>query len=328
MKILVTGTAGFIGFNLASRLLREGDEICGVDNFNDYYDVSLKEARNRQLEKNAAFRVRRVDLADMEALKKVFGEFEPDVVVNLAAQAGVRYSIDHPEVYMESNMVGFLNILECCRHAKKMPRLLYASSSSVYGGIKEMPFREDMCVDTPISLYAASKKSNELMAHCYTHLYGMQTIGFRFFTVYGPWGRPDMAAWLFADAMAEGRAIKVFNYGNMYRDFTYIDDIVDGLVRCIRSTTLPAYDVFNIGNHRSERLLDMIEIIAHEMGIASLDDVKMEMLPMQDGDVPKSFASVEKLNKAVGYEPTTPISVGMPKFVAWYKDWKAGKFTV
>ena len=223
-------------------------------------------------------------------------------------------------------MIGFLNILECCRHAEKMPRLLYASSSSVYGGVKEMPFREDMKLDTPISLYAASKKSNELMAHCYSHLYGMQTTGFRFFTVYGPWGRPDMAAWLFADAMAEHKPIKVFNYGNMYRDFTFIDDIVDGLVRCIRSNSLPKYDVFNIGNHRSERLLDMIEIVAKEMGYKSLDEVKMEMLPMQDGDVPASYASVDKLNKAVGYEPTTPISVGMPKFIAWYKDWKAGKY--
>ena len=325
MRILITGTAGFIGFHLARRLLNEDNEVCGVDNFNDYYSVELKVARNTILEKYSTFQVRRVDLSDKPSLKGVFDEFKPDVVVNLAAQAGVRYSIEHPEVYMESNMVGFLNVLECCRHANPQPKLLYASSSSVYGGIKEMPFSEDMCVDTPISLYAASKKANELMAHCYSHLYGLQTLGFRFFTVYGPWGRPDMAAWLFADAIANGKPIKVFNYGNMYRDFTYIDDIVDGLVRCIHAKTLPLYDVFNIGNHRSERLLDMIEIIARAMGL-SPDEIKMDMLPMQAGDVPASYASVEKLNKAVGYEPTTPISVGMPKFIAWYKDWTSGKF--
>lgn len=321
MKILVTGTAGFIGFHLARRLLNEGDEVCGVDNFNDYYSVELKEARNAILEKYEKFQVRRINLADKPALKAVFDDFKPDVVVNLAAQAGVRYSIEHPEVYMESNMVGFLNILECCRHQEPQPKLLYASSSSVYGGIKGMPFSEDMCVDTPISLYAASKKSNELMAHCYSHLYGLQTLGFRFFTVYGPWGRPDMAAWLFADAMRAGKPIKVFNYGNMYRDFTYVDDIVDGLVRCVRSNTLPKCDVFNIGNHRSERLLDMIEIIANALGFSGLDDIKMDMLPMQAGDIPASYASVAKLNKAVGYEPTTPISIGMPKFIEWYKEW-------
>ena len=325
MRILITGTAGFIGFHLAKRLLVEGDEVVGVDNFNDYYSVALKEARNRELEKMSCFKVRRVSIADKPAIQSVFDEFKPDVVVNLAAQAGVRYSIDHPDVYMESNMVGFLNILECCRHANPQPKLLYASSSSVYGGIKEMPFSEDMCVDTPISLYAASKKANELMAHCYSHLYGLQTLGFRFFTVYGPWGRPDMAAWLFADAIRTGKPIKVFNHGDMYRDFTYIDDIVDGLLRCIRSTTLPKYDVFNIGNHRSERLLDMIEIIAKFLGYNDIAEIKMDMLPMQPGDVPASFASVDKLNQAVGYEPTTPISVGMPKFIAWYKDWTSGK---
>ena len=322
MKILITGTAGFIGFHLARRLLAEGHEVLGVDNFNDYYDVRLKEARNAELEKSNAFRVARVDISEASALRAVFDEFAPEIVVNLAAQAGVRYSITHPEVYMASNIAGFLNVLECCRHAERMPNLLYASSSSVYGGLKELPFREDMRVDTPISLYAASKKADELMAHSYSHLYGLQTIGFRFFSVYGPWGRPDMAAWIFADAMREGRTIKVFNHGDMYRDFTYVDDIVDGIVRCVNGLDgLPRCDVYNIGNHRSERLMDMIEIIAHEMGIRSLADVKMEMLPMQDGDIPASFAAIDKLHDAVGYEPTTPISVGMPKFIAWYREW-------
>ena len=326
MRILVTGTAGFIGFHLARRLLLEGHEVLGVDDFNDYYDVCLKDARNAELEKSSAFRVARVDISDARALKAEFDAFAPEIVINLAAQAGVRHSITHPEVYLSSNIAGFLNVLECCRHAPKRPRLLYASSSSVYGGLTELPFRENMRVDTPISLYAASKKSNELMAHSYSHLYGLQTIGFRFFSVYGPWGRPDMAAWIFADAMRKGRTIKVFNHGDMYRDFTYVDDIVDGVVRCIdRIGSLPRCEVYNIGNHRSERLMDMIEIIAHEMGIRSLADVKMEMLPMQDGDIPASFAAIDKLHDAVGYEPMTPISVGMPKFVAWYREWNGIK---
>lgn len=343
MKILVTGTAGFIGFHLARRLLSEGDVVCGVDSFNDYYDVSLKEARNRVLERYPAFHVVRANLADRSSLNSVFSRFEPEVVVNLAAQAGVRHSISHPEDYMTSNMVGFLNVLECCRHAHVRPKLLYASSSSVYGGIQEMPFHEDMSADRPLSLYAASKRSNELMAYSYSHLYGFQALGFRFFSVYGPWGRPDMAAWLFADAMADGRPVSVFNYGDMCRDFTFIDDIVGGLVRCIRAQTLPQCDVFNIGNHRPERLLDMIGIIAREMGVERLVEFREEsafdemvkmpktaylrLLPMQSGDVPASFASVEKLRRAVGYEPTTPISVGLPKFVSWYRAWKAGRIT-
>lgn len=320
MKIVVTGAAGFIGFHLSRRLLAEGDEVLGIDNFNDYYDVRLKEARHAILEGTKGYRGIRADLADKPAIEKEFAEFEPDVVVNLAAQAGVRYSIKNPDVYIQSNVVGFLNVLECCRHAKKQPKLLYASSSSVYGGNKEMPFKETDKVDTPVSLYAATKKSNELMAHCYSHLYGLQIIGFRFFTVYGPWGRPDMAYFLFAEALTAGKAIKVFNNGEMYRDFTYVDDIVDGLVRCIRNTDkLPKCDVFNIGNHKSEKLMDFIKVVADAIGIK---DPKMEMLPMQDGDVPATYASVEKLNKAVGYEPTTPIAVGIPKFAAWYKEWK------
>lgn len=320
MKILITGTAGFIGFHLARRLLNEGDEVCGVDNFNDYYSVELKEARNAILEKYERFRVKRVNLADKQALKTVFDEFNPEVVVNLAAQAGVRYSIEHPEVYMESNMVGFLNILECCRHLEPQPSLLFASSSSVYGGNKEMPFSEDQKVDTPISLYAATKKSNELMAHCYSHLYEMQALGYRFFTVYGPWGRPDMAYFSFAEKLVKGEPIKVFNNGDMLRDFTYIDDIVNGLVRSIRNVgKLPKYAIYNIGNHRSEKLMDMIAILVNELGVKK---PRMEFLPMQAGDVYATYASVEKLNKAVGYEPTTPLSVGLLRFCAWFKEWK------
>lgn len=318
-RILITGTAGFIGFHLARRLLKEGNIVFGVDNFNAYYDVRLKEARHAILEAEKNYSFVKADISDKAALIAAFDSFKPEIVVNLAAQAGVRYSILDPDSYIRSNVVGFLNILECCRHAENKPRLLYASSSSVYGGNRELPFSEEQAVDHPVSLYAATKKSNELMAHSYTHLYGFQTLGFRFFTVYGPWGRPDMAAWLFSDAMSQGRSIKVFNNGEMYRDFTYIDDIVDGLVRCIESDSLPLYDVYNIGNHRSERLLDMINIIAKEIGV---ENPKMEFLPMQDGDVPSTYASIDKLNAAVGYEPTTPISVGMPRFVKWFKEWK------
>lgn len=320
MKILITGSAGFIGFHLARRLLNEGDEVCGVDNFNSYYSVNLKEDRNRELKTFPMFQSKRVNIADKQALKAVFDEFKPEIVVNLAAQAGVRYSITNPDVYLESNLTGFLNVLECCRYAKPLPRLLYASSSSVYGGNKEMPFSEDQKVDTPISLYAATKKSNELMAHCYSHLYGMQTLGFRFFTVYGPWGRPDMAYFSFAEKLIRGEAIKVFNNGDMCRDFTYIDDIVDGLVRSIRSVKkLPLCDVYNIGNHRSEKLMDMIMILARGLGV---ENPKLEFMPMQPGDVYATFASVEKLNEAVGYEPVTPLSVGLPKFCEWYKKWR------
>ena len=318
-RILVTGAAGFIGFSLARRLLAEGHQVLGLDNFNDYYDVRLKEARHAILAATEGYSSVRADLADKAAVQAAFDGFRPDVVVNLAAQAGVRYSIQNPDAYVQSNVVGFLNVLECCRHAARQPRLLYASSSSVYGGNKEMPFSEDQPVDHPVSLYAATKKANELMAHAYTHLYGFQALGFRFFTVYGPWGRPDMAAWLFADAMLAGRPIKVFNNGDMYRDFTYIDDIVAGLVACIGSRDLPLYEVYNIGNHRSERLMDMIAVIASALGVS---DPKMEFLPLQDGDVPATYASVDKLHAAVGYEPTTPITVGMPRFVEWFREWK------
>jgi len=322
MKILITGTAGFIGFHLAKRLLSLGHEVFGVDNFNDYYSVQLKRDRHVQLETEKGYKWKVCDLTDLPALQEAVAQFQPDCVVNLAAQAGVRYSITNPHVYQSSNLEGFLNILECCRHAPNKPRLVYASSSSVYGGNKVMPFSEDQSVDNPISLYAATKKANELMAHSYSHLYGMQTIGLRFFTVYGPWGRPDMAMWLFADAMLKGKPIQVFNHGDMYRDFTYIDDIVAGIVGCVTSPTLSNYEIFNIGNHRSEKLMDMISLIAKELGV---ENPKMELLPMQEGDVPATYASVEKLHAAVGYEPTTPISVGIPRFVKWFKTWQCNQ---
>jgi len=319
-RILVTGTAGFIGFHLAQRLLDAGCEVFGIDNFNDYYSVQLKRDRHVQLEARVGYQSEICDLVDGARLQALVQTFRPDCVVNLAAQAGVRYSITHPHVYQQSNIEGFLNVLEACRHAPGKPRLVYASSSSVYGGNTTLPFSEDQSVDHPVSLYAATKKANELMAHCYTHLYGLQTIGLRFFTVYGPWGRPDMAMWLFADAMLKGKPIQVFNQGNMYRDFTYIDDIVSGIVGCITAPDLGAYEIFNIGNHRSEKLMDMIHLIARELGI---DSPKMELLPMQDGDVPATYASIDKLRAAVGYEPTTPISVGIPKFIKWFKTWQS-----
>lgn len=316
-RVLVTGTAGFIGFHLANRLLDEGHTVFGFDNFNDYYSVQLKRDRHVQLEGRSEYQWMDADLTDSTALQEAFNEFVPDCVVNLAAQAGVRYSITNPHSYQKSNLEGFLNVLECSRHALTKPRLVYASSSSVYGGNTELPFSEEQRVDTPISLYAATKKANELMAHSYSHLYGMQTVGLRFFTVYGPWGRPDMAMWLFADAMLKGKPIQVFNHGDMYRDFTYVDDIVSGIRGCIFSDNLNPYEVFNIGNHRSEKLMDMIQLIAKELGVA---EPKLELLPMQDGDVPATHASIDKIRAAVGYEPTTPISSGIPKFVNWFKE--------
>jgi UDP-glucuronate 4-epimerase len=317
-RVLVTGTAGFIGFHLANRLLGDGLEVAGLDNFNSYYSVQLKRDRHARLLAQPRYQGHELDLCDIDGLKRLFAAFQPDCVVNLAAQAGVRYSLTNPFVYQRSNVEGFLNILECCRHARPQPRLIYASTSSVYGANKTMPFSEDQCVEAPLTFYAATKKANELMAHSYSHLFGLQCIGLRFFTVYGPWGRPDMAMWLFADAMRKGLPIQVFNQGDMYRDFTYVDDIVSGIAGCIHTANLPRCDVYNIGNHRSERLLDMIQIVAREMGIA---EPKMNFLPMQDGDVPASYASVDKLRAAVGYEPTTSIQVGIPKFVKWFKEY-------
>ena len=321
MKIIITGFAGFIGFHAAQAFLRRGWSVVGVDNFCDYYNVALKRDRAARLAvdkpEGAHLSLRELDICDIKELEKVFAEESPDVVLNLAAQPGVRYSITHPFVYQKTNLEGFLNVLECCRHAAKVPKLVYASSSSVYGGNKKMPFEESDPVDTPVSLYAATKKANELMAHTYSHLYGMQTIGLRFFTVYGPWYRPDMALSLFADAMLAGRPIKVFNHGDMFRDFTYVDDIVDGIVRVAEADNLPLYDIYNIGNHRSEKLLDVIGTLAAALGV----EPKMEMLPMQAGDVYATYASIEKLHKAVGYEPKTTIREGIPVFAKWYREY-------
>ena len=320
MNILITGFDGFIGFHAVQEFLRRGWEVAGIDNFCDYYDVKLKRDRAALLEGQRGFSARELDICDLEGLRGAFAAEKPDVVLNLAAQPGVRYSIDHPFVYEKTNLEGFLNVLECCRHAAKVPKLVFASSSSVYGGNKKMPFEESDKVDTPISLYAATKKANELMAHTYSHLYGMQTIGLRFFTVYGAWYRPDMALSLFADAVLHGRPIKVFNHGDMLRDFTYVDDIVDGIVRVVEAQGLPLYDIFNIGNHRSEKLLDVIETLAAALGVKP----KMEMLPMQAGDVYATYASIDKLHKAVGYEPKTTIREGIPVFAKWYREYYEG----
>ena len=319
MKIMITGSAGFIGFHAAKEFLRRGWDVAGVDNYCDYYDVKLKRDRSAILRQDARYSERELDICDLEGLRTAFAEESPDVVLNLAAQPGVRYSIDHPFVYQKTNLEGFLNVLECCRHAAKRPKLVFASSSSVYGGNKKMPFEESDQVDSPVSLYAATKKANELMAHTYSHLYGMQTIGLRFFTVYGAWYRPDMALSLFADAMLHGRPLKVFNHGDMRRDFTFVDDIVDGIVRVVECGSLPAYDIYNIGNHRSERLMDVIETLAAALGV----EPKLEMLPMQPGDVPATYASIDKLRAAVGYEPKTTIREGIPVFAEWYRAYHA-----
>ena len=318
MKILITGSAGFIGLHAAQEFLRRGWEVVGLDNFCDYYDVQLKRDRAARLAGQPRYRAYELDSGDLDGLRRVFGDERPDVVLNLAAQPGVRYSITHPFVYQKTNLEGFLNILECCRHAPNLPKLVYASSSSVYGGNVKMPFAESDPVDSPVSLYAATKKANELMAHTYSHLYGLQTIGLRFFTVYGDWYRPDMALSLFADAMLHGRPLKVFNHGEMKRDFTYVDDIVDGIVRVVDAANLPRCDVFNIGNHRSERLMDVIDTLANALGIVP----KLEMLPMQPGDVPATYASIDKLHAAVGYEPKTTIADGIPVFARWYRTYR------
>ena len=316
-KILVTGSAGFIGFHAVREFARRGWDVVGLDNFCDYYDVKLKRDRAAILEKLGNYRGFELDICDLEGLRALFSSESPDVVLNLAAQPGVRYSLTHPFVYQKTNLEGFLNVLECCRHAAKQPKLVYASSSSVYGGNKKMPFEESDQVDTPVSLYAATKKANELMAHTYSHLYGLSTTGLRFFTVYGAWYRPDMALSLFADAMLHGRPIKVFNHGDMMRDFTFVDDIVNGIVRVVEAENLARYDVFNIGNHRSEKLLDVIETLADALGV----EPRMEMLPMQAGDVYATYASIDKLRDAVGYEPTTTIREGIPVFARWYREY-------
>ena len=316
MKILVTGSAGFIGFHVAKYLLEQGDEVAGLDNFNPYYDVALKEGRNKILQEYSAFKCVREDISDTSFMEKFFRDEQFDVVCHLAAQAGVRYSLDHPHTYVNANILGFLNILEGCRH-NNIRRLVYASSSSVYGGNTKLPFSETDNVDTPVSLYAASKKSDELMAHCYTHLYGIQTIGLRFFTVYGPWGRPDMAMWLFTEAILNNKPIKVFNKGDMQRDFTYIDDIVQGVVASIDKDGLDQYEVFNLGNNNSEDLMALIAIIENSLG----REAEKELLPMQPGDVKATYADIKQAKRKLGFEPKTKITEGVPEFIKWYREY-------
>jgi len=319
MKILVTGSAGFIGFHLTRSLLAEGHDVVGIDNFNDYYSVQLKRDRHAILEATPAYVGVEGDLADLGTVRETVSTHRPDIVCHLAAQAGVRYSLTNPFVYQKSNLEAFLNILEVCRHSDRIERLVYASSSSVYGGNTKLPFSEADPVDSPISLYAATKKANELMAHCYSHLYGLQTIGLRFFTVYGPWGRPDMAMWLFTKAMLAGEAISVFNHGNMRRDFTFVDDIIAGVRASLFADGLDRYEVINLGNNRSENLMDMIGTIAECLGV----EPEMKMMPMQAGDVEATYADVTKARQKLGFEPTTPIAVGIPKFVEWYREYHA-----
>ena len=332
MRILVTGTAGFIGAALAQRLLARGDDVFGIDNHNDYYDPSLKEARLAQFADHPAYTHLRADLSDAEAVDRAFADFQPQRVVNLAAQAGVRYSLKNPRAYVRSNLDGFLNILEGCRH-RQVEHLVYASSSSVYGANRKMPFAVEDAVDHPVSLYAASKKANELMAHSYSHLYGLPATGLRFFTVYGPWGRPDMSPILFADRISRGEAIDVFNYGNHSRDFTYIDDIVEGVIRTLDhpAEPAPAYDpeqpnpgtsgapyrVYNIGNDKPVQLLRFIELLEQNLGRT----VEKNLLPMQAGDVPDTWADVSALRRDVGYAPDTSIEDGVARFVRWYRDY-------
>jgi UDP-glucuronate 4-epimerase len=316
MKIFITGTAGFIGSHLAHSLLDDGHEVVGFDNFNAYYDVALKEARNVPLEKRKGFTLIRGDLTDYQLLTTSFRQYKPDRVCHLAAQAGVRYSLTNPFAYLRANLEGHLNILEACRHAE-ISRLVYASSSSVYGGNTKIPFSESDSVDHPVSLYAATKKADELMSHTYTHLYGLQTIGLRFFTVYGPWGRPDMAMWLFTKAMLAGEPIDVFNHGKMKRDFTYIDNIVFGVKSSLFEDKLEPFELFNLGNNDPEDLMDMIGVLAETLGI----EPGMNFLPIQPGDVPATYADISRAQEKLGYHPHTPIREGIPKFVEWYKEY-------
>lgn len=332
MKILVTGAAGFIGMHVSLELLRRGEEVVGLDNVNDYYEPSLKQARLDQLTTYSNFRFIRKDIADRTAMSKLFESESFDKVVHLAAQAGVRYSIQNPHAYADSNLVGFLNVLEGCRH-NHVQHLVYASSSSVYGGNAKMPFSEHDSVDHPVSLYAATKKANELMAHTYSHLYGLPTTGLRFFTVYGPWGRPDMAPILFADAIFQGKPIKVFNHGNMRRDFTYIDDIVDGVVHVMDrnavqydaydslvadpATSSAPYRLFNIGNSNPVPLMEFIGEIERAIG----REAEKVFLPMQDGDVTATFADTTLLDEWINFTPNTSLRDGVQYFISWYRKY-------
>ena len=332
MKVLITGSAGFIGSQLALRLLDRGDEVIGIDNLNDYYDVSLKEARLARISSHDNFTEARISIEDRPAMEALFAEHKPDRVVNLAAQAGVRYSLENPHSYVESNIVGFMNILEGCRH-NGVEHLVYASSSSVYGANTNMPFSIHNNVDHPLSMYAATKKANELMAHTYSHLYSLPTTGLRFFTVYGPWGRPDMALFLFTRKILAGEPIDVFNYGKHRRDFTYIDDIVEGVIRTLDKiaspnpdwngdipdpgTSLAPYRLYNIGNNQPVELMHYIKVLEDCLGRKA----EMNMLPLQPGDVPDTYAEVQDLVTDVGYKPETTVEDGIARFVEWYRGY-------
>lgn len=335
--ILVTGAAGFIGYYLTKELLIRGCKVIGFDSMNDYYEVSLKEYRLSEIKKmNGDFTFVKGNLADKELVNKIFEEYKPQVVVNLAAQAGVRYSIDHPDVYIESNIIGFYNVLEACRY-NPVEHLVYASSSSVYGGNKKVPFNIDDKVDNPVSLYAATKKSNELIAHAYSKLYNIPSTGLRFFTVYGPAGRPDMAYFNFTNKLIEGKTIEIFNYGNCQRDFTYIDDIVEGIVRVIQSAPkkengedglpIPPYRLYNIGGSHPENLLDFVKILSEELIRAKVlpEDYDFEahkkLVPMQPGDVPTTYADVSALERDFGFKPEIDLRTGLRKFAQWYKEY-------
>lgn len=331
MKVLITGTAGFIGSSLAIRLLERGDEVIGIDNLNDYYDVNLKLARLDRVKSYSKFIEERVSIENRSDIENIFEKHKPERVVNLAAQAGVRYSLTNPHAYIDSNLVGFMNILEGCRH-HEVEHLVYASSSSVYGANTKMPFSVHDNVDHPVSLYAASKKANELMAHTYSHLYQLPTTGLRFFTVYGPWGRPDMALFIFTRKILAGEPIDVFNYGKCQRDFTYIDDIVEGVIRTLdkipesnknwsgdapdSATSLAPYRLYNIGNNQPVELLQFIETIENCLGL----EANKNLLPLQPGDVPSTYANVDDLMNDVGFKPATSIQGGISRFIEWYKD--------
>ncbi len=322
-KVLITGAAGFIGYHLSQRLISQGIEVYGIDNMNDYYDVELKKMRLSKLQQNENFSFTEGDIADKEKVEGIFKSFRPDTVMNLAAQAGVRYSITNPDSYIKSNVIGFYNILECCRHYP-VDHLVFASSSSVYGGNKKVPYSEADKVDNPISLYAATKKSDELLAYSYSHLYGIPATGLRFFTVYGPMGRPDMAYFGFAEKIMHGKKIDIYNNGNMLRDFTYIDDIVEGVTRILTHIPVPddptgaKYKIYNIGNHNPVRLMDFITVLEKAIG----REAEKNFMPMQPGDVYETYADVTELMKDVGFKPSTSIETGIQNFADWYlKDY-------
>jgi UDP-glucuronate 4-epimerase len=333
MRVLVTGVAGFIGFHLSKRLLDEGCEVLGIDNLNDYYDVSLKKARLAQLPPTPRFTFNQLDLVDGGNISHLVADFEPEVVVNLAAQAGVRYSLENPLAYVNSNLVGFVNLLEACIRGASLRHFVFASSSSVYGANRKVPFSEDDSVDHPVSLYAATKKSNELIAHSYSHIHGIPVTGLRFFTVYGPWGRPDMSYFKFTDAIVRGKPIEIYNHGRMQRDFTYIDDVVEAITRVVErppkgsvlqdgagiSVSKAPYKIYNLGNHQPVDLLKFIEILERAVGI----EARKTFLPMQPGDVVTTYAKMDDLYQATGFRPSTPIEEGLSRFVNWYREYYA-----